>query len=294
MRWLFLLALVLACLAIPAQALDKFATCLDKASNSDKQSLDLARECPELFRDFQQQKLLSTLEPKSARHYTLQQLMFLRNSQSPLQQAFRVEHAQLDPLLANLLTAGQENQQWPWWRTFLDWLDEFKAGDYQQEYQWLRRFLATIKPSEQTLHYFFYGMIAVLVLASAWLLTREIQLAGGLSPLRFKRQPQHPVPIAASGQEATNRPPIDQSAKQQMAEMLAQTLDKIAERCSLPIDSSLSYRQILALLDRQQTVPGLNRLLLTTEPILFGSRPASPETLAAYQRETQALLESLT
>ncbi|WP_347986104.1 hypothetical protein [Methylomonas sp. AM2-LC] len=288
MRYCFWL---LFCLALPVQANTEahLSTCLSLAKQQTQQSVLLASDCPDLYMDLTNLGLLSNISDT----VSLKQLQLLANSMQPSRQLLPVQHAELDKLLADIVITEARDPSAEWWQALLKWLDSLKGDDYEDKYQWLQQFLDTIKPSEQTVKMFFYALIGLLVLMSVWLVISELYYAGFLQKLTGKSKPRRIrqiTPTIFSTQPAVI--PDQLSTQQQIAVWLNQVIDRLAEQQLIPLDHSLTYRQIQAYLS-QQASPNLQlfqQLLSTAEPVVYGARPIDTDSLSRYRNTVQRLL----
>jgi hypothetical protein len=183
-----------------------------------------------------------------------------------------------------------------WWKTLLKWLDSLKGDDYEDKYQWLQQFLSAIKPSEQTVKGFFYVLVGLLVLMSVWLVGSELYYAGFFHKFVGRRKPL-PLLKTPSNTIAT-QPTVyteNLSARQQMALWLDQVIDRLAEQHVIPLDHSLTHRQIQKCLQQQasSTAKACAQLLSTAEPIVYGAQAVDTDSFANYRSTVQTLLGRL-
>jgi hypothetical protein len=290
------LILLICCLSLSVQAAqDALQPCLELAKQQTQHKLNLAKDCPDLLQALKDQWLYTTVVPSLENDISLAQLEFLANSQHSLQNARSFQKTDLDQLLADILVTETQNSQWEWWKTFLKWLDSLKADEYEDEFQWLIRFMQTIKPSEQTMQFFIYGTIGLLVIASAWLVISELKVAGFFAKLTGKRKVsleqkldlEQVVPVVAHQIAIHQLPP-----HQQIAVLLEQVIKMLMERELVPADATLTYRQIVYYLSQHAVTsePTVAHLVQSAEPILYGNRPVAAQTLNDYWRDAQTLL----
>jgi hypothetical protein len=293
-RWSILL---ICCLSLSVQAAqDALQSCLELAKQQAQHKLNLAKDCPDLLQSLKDQWLYTTVVPSLENDISLAQLEFLTASQRQLRSAPSIQQNDLDQLLADILVTETKNSQWEWWKAFLKWLDSLKVDDYEDEFQWLIRFMQTIKPSEQTIHLFIDGTIALLVIASVWLVINELTVAGFLAKLTGKRKVllAHQSSLG-QGLDSSNARQIaihQLSPHQQIAVLLEQVIKMLMERELIPADATLTHRQIVHYLSQHAVTsePAVAHLVHAAEPILYGNRTVAAQTLNDYWRDVQALL----
>ena len=293
MRWSILL---ICCLSLSAQAAqDVLQPCLSLARQQAPQKLNLSKDCPDLLKALKNQWLYTTIVPSLENEVSLAQLEFLAASQHPLRNAPSLQQTGLDQLLADTLVTETKNSQWEWWKAFLKWLDSLKVDEYEDEFQWLIRFMQAIKPSEQTIQFFIYGTIALLVIASAWLVISELTVAGFFAKLTGKRKVllEQNLGIEQGVLSIAHPKAIHQlSPHQQIAVLLEQVIKMLMERELVPVDATLTHRQIVHYLSQHAVTsePAVAHLVHAAEPILYGNRPVAAQTLNDYWHDVQALL----
>ena len=288
---------LLACLAMPAQAGDKnLQACLSLAEQRIDRALNLSQDCPLLYDDLKNQGLLNSVEPPLTAEVSVAQLVFLADSRLNMRPTGLIDRDGLDGLLADILTAETGDPESAWWQAVLEWLDSLQPAEYEAEYQWLMHWLKGMKPSERTALMLLYGSILLLSAASAWLVLREFYQAGFFRNLYGRQRPV----LQAATRPQTSRPALlhpfgDLPPQQQMAALLAQLVQALAERRLIPLDPSLTHRQLLADLGRQPGLPNreLAHLVYRAEPVLFGNRTLDSDALGQYRLEVQALLDKL-
>jgi hypothetical protein len=278
---------VVGFLAIPAQANQgSFQSCLDIAKHQVNQEVDLQKDCPELFDEFQKQGLIMAVELTSTGKVSVWQLGLLAEFTHPAGRLGQLDQNGLGQLIAGIMTTESTDPEREWWQAILKWLDGLKTGDYESEYQWLVRFLSKIKPSEQAIRLFFYGSIALLVLISLGLVINESYRAGIFDKLLGNKR----LPKPAQTGRMVNANSM--MSKQQLATLLEQVLNRLIDTQMIPCDPSLTYRQLMPYLNQQ--TGGLDgifvRLVNEAEPILYGNRPANAQMFHRYQGEIQKLL----
>ena len=290
------LALILCCLAIPAQAAeDALQLCLVKVRQQAEKKLNLQKSCPALFNELQSQKLLTAFEPPLLAEISLAQLEWLADSRHTLRKPSSIRQNGLDQLLANILETELKDPESEWWQAFLKWLDSLKAEDYEAEYQWLLRFIETIKPSKQSVLFFIYGSMALLVITSAWLVLGELYRAGVFAFVTGRRRPiaeckqrHEKISSSSATQQAINELP----PHRQITVLLEQVIDVLAERKMIPRDTSLTHRQLLRYIGLHAAGPEsiFAHLVQEAEPIVYGNRPVTDQVLEHYRRDVQTLL----
>lgn len=286
---------LLCCLAVvPAHAKEALPDCLAVAMRHPQEPIDVSKNCPALFGQWQAQQLPGVFESGQATQMTVPQLEFLAASQLYRRTVPQVQTQELNQLLAGILKPEPEDDKFKWWHAFLNWLDSLKSGHYEAEYQWLSHLLQAITPSEQTIAYFFYGIIALLIIVSIALLLHELWLAEFFQKWRGgqRRRPIQAHPPQAMGVMSPRPVNLDGlSATAQIAALLERVLDKLAGCGMIPNDASLTYRQQLNHFKANARHPSLAYLVQTAEPILYGRQAVEAQLLGAYRRTAQDLLD---
>jgi Domain of unknown function (DUF4129) len=292
------LVLIFCCQLVCQLALagpDKLQTCLDIAKQQADGTLDLKKQCPDLFNDLQNQGRLDGFEPPLQDGVSLAQLAFLADSTQGLQKLAPINQSGLGQLLAGILVTEPNDPETDWWQAILKCLDSLKTGEYETEYNWLVHFLEAINPSEQALRLFLYGSIALLVIISAWLVVSELVRAGVFNTLLGPKKPVFEPKFnpKQSFQQSIGQQSIRElPAQRQIAALLEQAVVALAKRGLIPTDPALTHRQILCAIGQENS--GLNssfaHLVQKAEPILFGNRPVDEQTLRHCWRDAQALL----
>jgi hypothetical protein len=261
--------------------------------------IDLARDCPTLWSELKAQHLLAAFEPALQNKASLAQLEFLARSEHRLGPVSEFQKKPLDRLLADIVETTPKDTGSESWQAFLKWLDSLKSGSYEGEYQWFLNLMQAIKPSEHTILMIIYGLIAVLVILSAWLVISELYVAGFFATLtgkhlaltRTKPSNQPIAGITALPQTVHELPP-----HRQIAVLLEQIIIGLVGRGLLPHDASFTYQQMVVHLFHQPPQspfdpgPTFAQLVQTAEPILYGNRPVNSQMLADYHKTAQALL----
>jgi hypothetical protein len=117
MRWLALLLLVLS---LSAQADDALQSCLYLARQAPDKRLTLAKDCPALFAELENQNVLATSEPSLSAELSLSQLEFLADSLRQNEAGKTISTDGLDPLLASIVDKSQDPETAEkWWQAFL-------------------------------------------------------------------------------------------------------------------------------------------------------------------------------
>jgi hypothetical protein len=290
------LCLILFCLTITEQVLaDEVQTCLGIVREHLGVSRDLRKDCPDLFDALQSQNMLESFEPPLQDGVSVTQLEFLADRTQSLHNPSPINQNGLTQLLSGILIAESADPQLDWQKALLDWLDSFKAVDYETEYPWLIRLLTAIKHLEGTMQLFFYGLISLLVIISAWMVINELFLAGFFAKLLGKQ--------SAMAQVETSKPSVFQAIiaqqpirdlppKQQIASLLEQAVLSLAERNLIPRDLTLTYRQIERYISQQNQAlqPSFAKLVHEAEPILYGNRPVDAQTLSRYWQAVEILV----
>lgn len=269
--------------------------CLDMARQHAGNKLNLQKDCPMLFNELQTQRLQTVFEPPLSAEVSLAQLDLIADSRHGLRESSALSQDGLDRLLAELLETDIKDPEAEWRQAFLKWLDSLKMDDYEAEYQWLLRWLKSIKPSEQTVLSFIYGSIALLVIASAWLVISELYFAGFFVFAAGKRQALHKPDHQSLLYSSAARPVFSElSPPQQIAFLLEQVIDALAERKLIPRDASLTHRQMVYCLGQQAagSETAFALLVRTAEPVLYGNRPVDFKLLSDYRRNAEALLDN--
>lgn len=269
--------------------------CLGIARQHTGKKLNLQKDCPVLFNELQTQRLLMAFEPPLQAEISLAQLDLIADSRHGLRESTALRQDGLDQLLADLLETDIKDPESEWRQAFLKWLDGLKMDDYEAEYQWLLHWLKSIKPSEQALVSFIDGSIALLVIASAWLVISELYFAGFFVFAAGKRQALHKPHHQSLLYSSVARPVFSElSPHQQIALLLEQVIDALAERKLIPRDASLTHRQMVYCL-RQQAAgseAAFALLVQAAEPVLYGKRPVDFKLLSDYRRNVEALLDN--
>lgn len=289
-------ALLLCCLASSAQAQDSLQTCLNVARQYAEQAVNVREDCPLLFKELQNQGLLTGFDPPLTGNIGVTQLEFLADSEHSLRASGLIRRDGLDRLLADILTVETGDPESDWWQAILKWLDGIKPADHEAQYQWLQRWLEAMKPSKQTAQIFIYACIALLLAISAWVVFSELyqagffrKFAGGRGPLRLKGS-RRQTPPSASHSPFNGLTPQDQ-----IGALLAQLINAFVQRRLIPADLSLTHRQLAGCFGAQSggAESAFSRLVHESEPLLYGNRSIDPDLVANYRREVQALLSKL-
>ena len=290
-------ALLLCCLATFAQAQDvSLQTCLNLARQQAGQEVNLRNDCPALFKELQNQGLLTSFDPPFTGNAGVSQLEFLADSLHSRRPSGIIHQDGLDRLLADILTVETGDPESDWWQAILKWLDSLKPADHEAQYQWLRRWLEAMKPSEQAAQIFIYGSIALLLALSVWLVFSELYQAGFFRKFSGGRKP---VATSSSHQQtplSSSCPSFGELTPQgQLGALLAQFINALAQRKLIPADPSLTHRQLLSYFQKQfgQSESAFSRVVYESEPFLYGHRAVDSDTVAYYRREVQALLGKL-
>lgn len=288
------LLLLIVCQVSSVQADDALTACLEIARRQTPISVELSQDCPVLFAQLQKQQLISASEPV-LQEASPAQLEFLALSSENLRQGLAISVNDLTPLLEGVIEESPPDTETQWWQAFQKWLDKLKGGDYEAQYQWLRRFLEAMRPSEQTVLGFVYASIALLVIASAWLVFSELYIAGFFSKLRKQRQSLLKPKLTEINSPAfAPHHSDDLPAHRQMAVLLGQVVAKLIQQKLIPDDATLTYRQVLSCLKQQ----GVNqevvfaRLVQIAEPVLYGGGAVDAQILSDYRQDAKILLDA--
>jgi hypothetical protein len=291
MRLAFLL---LFCLALPVRAAGgELERCLALAGR--REAIVLAKDCPKLWRELQNQGLTASFEPPLAEKVTVAQLQFLLHSRQTVRASGAIGVDGLEQLLAGILQPEAPNPEAEWWNALLAWLDKLKSGNYETQYRWLIELLGAITPSVEFVLAFLYGTIALMVILSAWFVVRELYYAGFFAKLPgARRNPDIKRTIAAHGhkqsvalQDIGALPP-----RRQIAALLSNAIAGLSDRGVVPEDSTLTHRQLVRYIARHapQIEAAFALLVRHAEPVLFGNRHADEETLRVCWRQARLVL----
>jgi len=289
-------ALLLCCLAASSQAQGlNLPACLDLARQQSEQQLNLQHDCPALFKELEKQGLLASFDPPLTDKISVNQLQLLADSRRQAPTSGQLRREGLDELLANTLIVNDDAET-GWWQALLKWLDSLKPAEHEQQYQWLQRWLEALKPSQQTAEIFFYGSIALLLALSAWFVISELHQAGMLRKFWGGRRPATPAADQPQLPSSSAHPAFSAlTPHDQIAGLLAQLINALAQRNLIPADPSLTHRQLVSYLQNHggQVVAAFSHLVHESEPWLYGNRAIDAELLGGYRREVQALLAKL-
>jgi hypothetical protein len=286
--------LLLLALALPVRAADgALERCLNLAGQ--RENVALAKDCPALWRELQKEGLAASFEPPLNEKATAAQLHFLLRSRQAVRAPGAIGADGLEQLLAGILQPETPNPEAEWWKTLMAWLDKLKSGNYETQYRWLAELFGAITPSRDFVLAFLYGTIALLVILSAWFVVRELYYAGVFAKLPGLR-PKPAYKNAIVGQR--HKPSIslqDLSAlppRRQIAALLNNAVAGLSERGVVPDDATLTHRQLARCITRQapQIEAAFALLLRHAEPVLFGNRGVSDDTLRICRRQAQLLL----
>jgi hypothetical protein len=293
-----LLLLLFFCLATPALQAggDPVQSCLETAAQRQPAAVQLAEDCPPLWRELQAQPAAAT--PPLNGKATLMQLQFLLRSWRTTSEHHGIGQEGLGPLLAGILQPEAPNPEAAWWKAFTAWLDKLKSGDYEAQYQWLLRFLRAVTPSEAAVRVFLYASIVLLVLVSVCFIGMELHYAGVFRALPgFRRRaaagalrrtlPQPGVPESLAGMKTV-------APRRQVAALLDAVVHSLTARGAIPADATLTHRQLVraAEMGSLPAREAFGRLVDHAEPILYGRREASEELLFACRSDADKLLNN--
>jgi hypothetical protein len=270
--------------------------CLSIAKQHVNRTFNLEGDCPDLFHELQTQRWLATFEAPLPAKLSIEQLEFLANTSHSVSNPGLIRQDGLDQLLSGILTNEINDPQSDWWKTLLKWLDSLKSQEHEPQYQWLLYLLEHLKPSEQTVKYFLYASIGLLLIMTAWLIFNELYWAGFFFKFSGKRQALIQTKDTQSLHPVASQPVISELPPQrQIAALLEQLIDILAERKLIPNDLSLTHRQIILYIKQQNDEPesSFAHLVHEAEPILYGNRPVDSQALGDYRRNAQMLLGRL-
>lgn len=291
-----LLLLWLCFLAMPVRAdAGLLQQCLETAQRRQLAEIDLAEDCPRLLHEMQQQGITAASEPPIAEEkVTVAQLQFLLRSRQAVRPPGVISQDGLQQLLAEILQPEALNPQAAWWDALTAWLEKLKSGDYEAQYQWLLRFLRAITPSEEVALAFLYGALALMVIASAWLIIMELYHAGVLG-----KWPGFRRISSTSGktpdilqQAAVFEAQSGSAGSQQLAVLLNNVIAALAANGTLPADATLTHRQLARYLGEHapQAAEVFIRLVRCAEPVLYGKHDMSEEMLRVCRDDADFLL----
>jgi hypothetical protein len=288
------LILMLGLAGMPAQASQQnLQDCLKLARQQVSHTVNLQNDCPEVFNELKSQGVLDSLVPSLPVEINLPRLTFLVDHQYVLRQPGLIHQDGLDKLIANILISDTNNELALWWESFLKWLDNLKPEEYEEQYQWLTRFLEAIRPKPDALLNFLYGVIFLLVCLSGWLIFSELRKSGYFLKPRGKTQPVDSVFTPHMLSTSAGLGNIqDLSPKLQIAAWLEQVVEALCSHHIIPDDQSLTHRQILHYLAQHNPtgITAFSDLLYTAEPILYGNKAVDGLILDTYRRNVQAVL----
>lgn len=286
----------LCCLAASSQAqATNLQACINLARQQTGQELNLQHDCPALFKELEKQGLLASFDPPLTTKASVSQLQLLADSRHPARTAGHIHQEGLERLLADTLIVADDPES-SMWQAFLKWLDSLKPAEHEQQYQWLQHLLEALRPSQQTAQIFIYGSVALLLALSAWLVISELHQAGVFRRFSSRRKPAAPNPGHAQTPSSPAHPGFDGlTPQQQIGVLLAQLIHALAQRQLIPVDPSLTHRQLVSHFQKHsgQRDTAFSRLVHQSEPWLYGNRAIDTALLGDYRREVQALLGKL-
>jgi hypothetical protein len=267
--------------------------CLKLARQQAGQAVNLQKDCPALFKELEKQSLLSSFDPPLIANASVSQLEFLDDSSQQMRPVGVIHQEGLERLLADILIVETDDPKSSWWQSFLKWLDSIKPAEHENQYQWLQHLLEALKPSEHAAQIFIYASIALLLALSAWLVASELYQAGVFRKFTGRRKPSTSAESYPQTQSSAFYPLFDAlTYQQQIAALLSQLINALAQRQLIPADPSLTHRQLVSYYQKQtgQREPTFPRLVNESEPLLYGHRAIDAELVGYYRREVQALI----
>ncbi len=131
--------LVSCCLAASVQAQDaNLESCLNLAEQRAEQQVDIRNDCPALYKELQDDGLLTSVEPAFSGKVGLVQMELLADSRRGILEHGRLRQDGLDRLLKDILTVETEDPELSWWQAILKWLDGIKPVEHEVQYRTLR------------------------------------------------------------------------------------------------------------------------------------------------------------
>lgn len=291
-----LFLLFLCCLALPAHAdADLLQHCLKTAERRQLEAIDLAKDCPKLLLTIRRQGTAVSFEPPLAEgEVSVAQLQFLQRSEQIIRSPNAIDQAGLEQLLAEILQPEAPDPEAAWWKALTSWLEKLKSGDYEGQYQWLLRFLRAITPSEQVALAFLYGSLALMVIASLWVVIMELYHAGIFDKRGIRRHSAASAKMPDMPQQAVVSHVQSELAvpQQQLAALLNSVVAGLAAKGMLPVDATLTHRQLARYIGEHapQAAEAFMRLVRCAEPVLYGKHKVSDEMLRVCRDDADSLL----
>ncbi len=272
--------------------------CLARGLRQQRTLINLKTECPEVYHALRQNGLINILEAPLPEQISLAKLRILQASVQLARKSRRLDESVLDALLADIYIAKPEDQETTWWKQFLDWLNSFKSEQYEQEFNWLVKFLQSITPSVETARTILYIVFSLIVLLAVGLVLRELHLAGILVRRKYKSNQDNP--IAANTRGKTEQGLSFSEIKQldpsiQSIALLKNVTGHLVANENLPQNAALTNFELKQYLQgRNSSIAQVfSKLLLDVEPVLYGnSRPSSHELERCWHYAEQIIEKS--
>lgn len=271
--------------------------CLARGLRQQRTQINLKTECPEVYYALWQNGLTKILEAPLPEQVSLGKLRILQASVQLASKSRRLDESILDALLADIYIAKPEDQETTWWKQFLGWLNSFKSEQYEQEFNWLVKFLQAITPSVETARTIMYIMFGLIILLAVGLVLRELHLAGVLVRRKHKSNPDNPIAENTLGK--TKQPLSFLEIKQldpstQSIALLKNVMGHLVAKENLPQNAALTNFELKQYLQSQNVsiAQVFSKLLLDVEPVLYGnSIPSSHQLERCWQYAEQIIKE---
>jgi hypothetical protein len=193
------------------------------------------------------------------------------------------------------LKREQAPQSESWWSSFKIWLKNWLSHSDSSVVQWLNRrlggWLASAEASPTLLKVISYCSTALVLLAAALVILREIKAAGVL------RRP--PAARAARSSQTTVSSPdsagLSAPVVQRLNELLRRLVDILVRTGRLKAERSLTHRELIvrSSFDDDSQRAAFARVAGTAESIVYGPTGAVPDQLAQALEQGERLVERL-
>ena len=300
-----LLALLLVAAAAPCaqgrEALAAIDECMAKLDTTlDVGYTNIAKRCPELTRTLMQSPWAPWLPAEWRREDNQLSVGALSELRTLLTRAAQADAPRRTPprtqRVAGGLAALVRHEPVPesWWTRFKLWLRRILTPQPQEDQGWVRRLLAGVKPSRNSLEWIGWGSLALVVALALAVVINELRIARLLGP----RGRHAPGVRAGEAQNPADMrlEDIERAAPgEQPALLLAFiTLQLIAQE-RLPPARALTTRELArrARLPDQSGHAYLAQLLAVCERIRFSDTEVDAQSRASALRSGRALLAIL-
>jgi hypothetical protein len=240
------------------------------------------------------QGLLQTLQPAPGDRLSRQQLQQLVILTMHPEKVKMFDYSQLDALIADILIATEEDQSKAWWNSFLSWLKSFKSEQYENEFQWLVKFLESMSLSEQAVNFILYSLLILLTLTALGLVVYECYITGVFFRSGRKRRVTQVVAmsgeISAANKALKEIKMLDSSA--QMAALFAYVIRSLTFQGNLPEDDSMTNQELSTYMQRHGAHYKNNfaQLVSIVDPVVYGNIVPTPDSLWTCWQQTERIL----